>query len=296
MEIPENARIKLFRCGTVCEVVYVNRKNSKQNIVQLKDKTYLNLKTGEIKVCKEAGGNRTEHVQSLRRTFQNLRRIINANTTGNMRNKCLFITLTYKEPMLNNERLRQDFELFRKRMNYYLKKERGVSVPEYITVVEPQVVSRYAWHIHGIFIWKEERTAPFIENAIIAELWGKGFVNVRSLSNIGALGNYLTAYLSDVPIPADDLKGEERQTDKKKKVAKGARLWLYPKGMRIYRVSRGIIRPKVEYLSYKQVKGDKNLKKTYHHERMIEREDEREPIEIIQESFIELDKSIKFKV
>lgn len=92
------------------------------------------------------------------------------------------------------------------------------------------------------------------------------------------------------------MKGEERQTDKKKKVAKGARLWLYPKGMRIYRVSRGIIRPKVEYLSYKQVKGDKNLKKTYHHERMIEREDEREPIEIIQESFIELDKSIKFKV
>ena len=286
MEIPDNSRIKLFRCGTVYEVVYLNRKNSRQNSVQLEDKTYLNLKTGEIKACKEAG-NRTDHVQSLRRTFQNLRR---------MRNKCLFITLTYKEPMLNNERLRQDFELFRKRMNYYLKKERGVSVPEYITVVEPQVVSRYAWHIHGIFIWKEERTAPFIENAIIAEIWGKGFVNVRSLSNIGALGNYLTAYLSDVPIPADDLKGEERQTDKKKKVAKGARLWLYPKGMRIYRVSRGIIRPKVEYLSYKQVKGDKNLKKTYHHERMIEREDEREPIEIIQESFIELDKSIKFKV
>ena len=39
----------------------------------------------------------------------------------------------------------------------------------------------------------------------------------------------------------------------------------------------------------------KNLKKTYHHERIIEREDG-EPIEIIQESFIEIDKSIKFKV
>lgn len=107
---------------------------------------------------------------------------------------------------------------------------------------------------------------------------------------------YEVVYLNRKNSRQNDLKGEERQTDKKKKVAKGARLWLYPKGMRIYRVSRGIIRPKVEYLSYKQVKGDKNLKKTYHHERMIEREDEREPIEIIQESFIELDKSIKFKV
>lgn len=294
MEIPENARIKLFRCGTVYEVVYLNRKNSRQNSVQLEDKTYLNLKTGEIKACKEAE-NRTDHVQSLRRTFANLRRIINANTTGTKRDRCLFVTLTYRgtEDMLDNELLRKDFELFRKRMNYYLK-ERGVSIPEYISVVEPQVVSRYAWHVHVIFIWKE-RTAPFLANSVIAELWGKGFVNVRSVTQISALGNYLTAYLSDVPVPADDLTGEEHQTDKKKKVAKGARLWLYPKGMRIYRASRGIIRPKVEYLSYKQVKGDKNLKKTYHHERIIEREDG-EPIEIIQESFIEIDKSIKFKV
>ena len=52
---------------------------------------------------------------------------------------------------------------------------------------------------------------------------------------------YLTAYLTDLDLNED----MERLTGKKvaKAIVKGARLKLYPKGVRIYRCSRGIKRP-----------------------------------------------------
>ena len=52
---------------------------------------------------------------------------------------------------------------------------------------------------------------------------------------IGKVGNYLIAYLSNLQI------GDEGSQNKA--IIKGARLYMYPKGIRIYRTSRGIKKP-----------------------------------------------------
>lgn len=54
---------------------------------------------------------------------------------------------------------------------------------------------------------------------------------------------YLTAYLTDLDISEDLEKILGKKVNKA--IIKGARLKLYPKGLRIYRCSRGIKRPTI---------------------------------------------------
>jgi len=71
-------------------------------------------------------------------------------------------------------------------------------------------------------------------NKIIEECWKKGFTKTKRLKNSDKVGNYVIAYLTNLEI--DD-------NHNSKKYVKGARLYLYPKGVRIYRCSRGIKKP-----------------------------------------------------
>ena len=101
-----------------------------------------------------------------------------------------------------------------------------------------------------------------MENSTVAELWGKGFVNIRKLNKVDDVGRYLTAYLGDMSLdelgklPAnlkpDQLKVIETTENGKKKskaIIKGARMALYPAGMNIYRISRGIQPPIIEKMT-----------------------------------------------
>lgn len=180
--------------------------------------------------------------------------MINTNVTPDNAEFCRFITFTYKDNMQNSEQLYNDFKNFNKRFKRYMAKL-GYHY-EYIITVEAQ--ERGAFHLHGIFIFN--RKAPFIENKIIADIWGLGFVSVKSLDkNIDNIGKYLTAYLTDLPIDEEksislELVGGEvkelTDKDKSKKIIKGARLKMLPVGIRIYRYSRGIKKPIVCKLPY----------------------------------------------
>lgn len=186
-------------------------------------------------------------------TFSKIRNLINANVTSGTSQNALWVTLTYAENMTDTNRLYNDFKKFLLRLKYYCKKN-NIAPFEYITVVEPQ--ARGAWHHHLLLIW--EQSAPYIANRDMATVWGYGFTKTQSLKkNITNIGAYLTAYLTDIDISADDAqeiledmtltaKNSRIKPVKDKRILKGGRIQLYPKNMRIFRHSRGIKQPHIE--------------------------------------------------
>lgn len=151
-------------------------------------------------------------------------------------------------------KLYNDFKNFNKRFKRFLSKK-GYKY-EYIITVEAQ--ERGAFHLHGIFIFN--RKAPYIDNKIVADIWGLGFVSIKSIDkNIDNIGKYLTAYLTDFPIDNDlevspeIVGGEIKEISvmgNSKKIIKGARLKMLPVGIRLFRHSRGIKKPTVCRLPY----------------------------------------------
>ena len=230
---------------------YLEKRNTRNNIKKLSEDRYIVLSTGELKNFNK-GLSRYDSKNSLRQTFKKLRYLINNNFVG-ARNE-LFVTLTYAENMQDPKRLYSDMDKFIKRLRYHY---RNTSKIEYINVVEPQ--KRGAWHCHMLIKFVDLKSI-FIENDYMAKLWNQGFVNIRSLSNmsIDNIGAYLTAYLADIPV--DELDDGDRPSVytvkelKEKKYIKGGRLFLYPKGMNLYRASRGIKAPERKIMKFSELK------------------------------------------
>src|SRR5690625_653782 len=86
----------------------------------------------------------------------------------------------------------------------------------------------------------------------MADLWGHGFVTIKSMKDVDNIGAYFSAYLADLEHTSENihealsegLKVVEREIDgQKKKFIKGGRLHLYPAGMKLYRKSKGVEYP-----------------------------------------------------
>jgi len=264
--ISDHQTVKVTEMGNVIELLYVSFANTQVRIRKLDKDHYILVDPSgnEIGDVKEFNHyeSRADSVINLRETFRRLRALINANVTDI--DLVRFVTLTYAqpdgEPMTDPVRLYHDFERFNKRFRRWLEKQ-GYERPEYINVVEPQ--GSGAWHCHVLFFWNKK--APFLPNANIREIWGQGFVTIKSLRNhIGKacdnVGAYLTAYLGDLEVEAalearmDITKFQVKEGEMGKKFLKGARLWLYPPGMSIYRCSRGVKRPIETKCSYEEAK------------------------------------------
>ena len=103
-----------------------------------------------------------------------------------------------------------------------------------------------------------------IPNAILADLWGRGFTKTKRLKSADKIGNYLISYLSNLQLGNDDSNS--------KAIVKGARLYMYPKGIRVYRTSRGIEKPleitatKGELMKAFKIYRPPNFSKTTTHE------------------------------
>ena len=264
--IPDNQTVKVTEMGNVIELMYMSFANTKVRIRKLDKDHYILVdeygnEIGDVKEFQHYES-RADSVVNLRETFRRLRAIINANVTDI--DLVRFVTLTYAqpdgEPMTDPDRLYHDFERFFKRLRRWLEKQ-GYDRPEYINVVEPQ--GSGAWHCHVLMFWDEK--APYLPNDKVREMWGQGFVTIKSLRNhIGKacdnVGAYLTAYLGDLDIESaltermDITQFTVKEGEKGKKFLKGARLWLYPPGMSIYRCSRGVKRPVETKCSYEEAK------------------------------------------
>lgn len=257
------APAKLTKMGNITDLLVCDTITTEPVCKKISKDLYVNTQTGEVLEYQHIV-NRSQCYDSLRKTMQKIRELINSNVTNiyNIR----WITLTYKENMTDTRKLYKDFEKFWKRFTYYLETN-GIEKPEYIAVVEPQ--GRGAWHVHGLFIWPGK--APYIANDVLSQIWGKGFVSIKQPKNCDNLGAYFSAYLSNMP--AEDIDGLPEKEQIKalvaaatvgtieaedvvteagisKKVIKGARLSMYPPGMNIYRHSRGIKKPEVIRTTY----------------------------------------------
>lgn len=264
--ISDHQTVKVTEMGNVIELLYVSFANTQVRIRKLDKDHYILVdpQGNEIGDVKEFNHyeSRADSVVNLRETFRRLRSIINANVIDI--DLVRFVTLTYAqpdgEPMTDPDRLYHDFEKFFKRLRRWLEKQ-GYDRPEYINVVEPQ--GSGSWHCHVLMFWDEK--APYLPNDKVREMWGQGFVTIKSLRNhLGKacdnVGAYLTAYLGDLDIESaltermDITKFTVKEGEKGKKFLKGARLWLYPPGMSIYRCSRGVKRPIETKCSYEEAK------------------------------------------
>lgn len=221
---------------------------------------YYNARTRAVFIS-ELENKSDVNVSNLLKTFANIRDCINCNIRlGNAKH----IVLTYatnnvifnEKGMQDQKQLTRDFQKFWQRFKRYHIKT-GKVVPEYINVVEPQ--ARGVWHCHLVIFYPDKESNPYIDNEIIAYMWGNGFTKTKNIDNYKCdnFGVYFSAYLTDLDfnslskeqkarVPKEKIEWKkDLETGKPKRIVKGGRIWMYPAGMDIWRHSRGIKKPLV---------------------------------------------------
>jgi hypothetical protein len=283
--IKSDDTVIVTKMNHIVEVQYMEKMNDKCPIKKLNKDNYLVLDTGEIKEFEHIK-TRKDSICSLKQTFKKLRYLINNNFSGKPNE--LHVVLTYAENMTDTKRLYRDFKNFMDRLKYNFK---GQSSIDYISVIEPQ--KRGAWHSHLLLRFNDLDTV-YIENKKLAELWGHGFVKIRSLKDVDNIGAYLSAYLTDVELINDDIlrtisdKKEvtiKKVDGKEKMFIKGGRLHMYPPGMNLFRKSKGIVYPERTKMKYAQVKKEIVGNRDPHYSRSISIKDNDFENTIIHEQY-----------
>lgn len=256
-----NQPVKVSYEGNILHLQQMAQMNLEPQIKVISGEEYVLLKTGEILQFEHKENRADDGYISLRRTFRNLRAILNTNCTEPK--NCKWVTLTYAKNMTDSKKLQSDCKNFLTRLR---QKYSEYSI-EYINIAEPQ--GRGAWHCHIVLIF--ERTAPFIPNDVIWQCWspkgykaklkdgiGYDYTSIKKLDDVDNVGAYLTAYLGDLPLSDAQsldmdtskykIKVIEGENGQPKRILKGARLSLYPSKFNLYRCSRGIKKPVQELL------------------------------------------------
>lgn len=217
--IHNSIEVKAYKYGNTLELTTA-KGPSFQAVRKLDKNRYMVIETGEIKPFEKNSSLRIDNVEVVKKTMKKLRRLITHNFDGG--NNQLWITLTFSEEVTDYKIASNDYKQFMKKLR------RRYSNLDYISVIEPQASGR--WHFHVLLKDSTSKTL-YISNNEISAIWGKGFTKTKRLKTTDNIGNYVTTYLTD-------LKLEDG-----KQSSKGARLYFYPRGIRIYRRSKNIEDP-----------------------------------------------------
>lgn len=241
----------------IYEIQYLQKSNRYNNILKIDSDRYVVKSTGEIKYY-EHTETRSQSINSIKQTMKKLRYLINANFSG-QKNE-LWSTLTFRDSNIAKQpqEIYKEFNKFIKRLNYKYKEKL-----DYIAILEPHGINSSVisdWHgFHLHLLLKSSSSSLYIPYQEFEEIWGLGMCRIERLKNIDNIGAYLSAYLTNAELLDTD--------SKEKKYIKGSRLWLYPKGIRIYRKSKGIQYPKrikIPYQSARKMIGiEPHYTKTY---------------------------------
>lgn len=120
---------------------------------------------------------------ALQRARKNLRRLINANVDA-WGEKAKFFTLTFRDNVQDIEKANYEFKKFRQRLEYHLDLKL-----KYVAVIEFQ--QRGAVHYHMVTF-----NMPFVPHDELEEIWGHGFVHIRTIDNCDNVGAYVTKYMT----------------------------------------------------------------------------------------------------
>lgn len=155
---------------------------------------------------------------SLRRTRNNLRRLINANTGQWGKEREKFFTLTFKENVTDHETANAEFVKFVKRLNYHVTGQKRAFL-KYVCVVERQ--ERGALHYHIILF-----NMPYVPHAELLKLWGHGAVTINAIDHVDNVGAYVVKYIEKT---MHEMESKKSAKEKDKKM---------------YFPSRGLLKPK----------------------------------------------------
>lgn len=163
-------------------------------------------------------------------------------------NHCKWITLTYADAITDHTMIYEDGKMFLRRLQRYLNKSEEIFDRQKsfkrITVAEPQGENHdNSWHLHILLIF--DAPAPFIENEVVAELWGHGITDTHKVYDADGLALYFKAYLNDVEYEYEESEEDtpkagivvKKVDGKNKKFIKGERLKYYPTGMPLFSAS-----------------------------------------------------------
>ncbi|MBR2871700.1 MAG: replicative protein [Clostridia bacterium] len=179
--------VKLTQTGNITQILSLSHKNNSCPIKKLNKDEYVLVDTGEILKCNHID-NRSQNLNTIRRSISNLRDLINNNFVGGSNE--LWITLTFGEHKIyNSKELCSIFEKFIKRLRYKFK---NIKL-DYIYVPEPH--QKGDWHIHLLL---KADSPLYIENSLLNKIWGYGFVKVNRLKDITNIGAYVSAYLINI--------------------------------------------------------------------------------------------------
>jgi len=137
---------------------------------------------------KTAVVNTTKRKDNALQAQRNFRRLVSANLS---REKPLLFSITYKENMTDINIGYRDYRLFTQSLRHKFGKDF-----KYIATVEFQ--KRGAIHFHGLF-WglPPKIISPVLEkkNRTVANIWGKGFIDIRQTDGNNKLSSYLAKYM-----------------------------------------------------------------------------------------------------
>ncbi|WP_434717366.1 rolling circle replication-associated protein [Lactococcus lactis] len=249
--INNDSYVTLTMMNDIFEIQYMEKSNFTNNIQKLDADRYVVLYTGEIKEF-DKSENRSENKNSLNQTMKSLRYLINANFTGQPNE--LWITLTFADSSLarNTSTVYLCFNKFIKRLRYKYGKDL-----EYIAILEPHEIKDgdiknwHGYHFH-LLLKSYIRKNLFIPHEDFENVWGLGWCRIERLNNVDNIGAYLSAYLTNVKESSENSNDSNNKSQKK--YIKGARLWLYPKGIRLYRKSKGIKKPTRIKMTYAEAR------------------------------------------
>lgn len=108
--------VKRVRMGHITEYTEMSAVPTAPPVKKISQKEYINLNTGEVSEY-SLSSNRSENVDSLRKTFKRIRALINSNCENP--DFLHWVTLTYKENMTDTKQLYSDFDKFLKRFKYF---------------------------------------------------------------------------------------------------------------------------------------------------------------------------------
>lgn len=249
--INNNSYVTLTMMNDIFEIQYMEKSNFTNNIQKLDADRYVVLDTGEIKEF-DKSENRSENKNSLNQTMKSLRYLINANFSGQPNE--LWITLTFADSSLarNTSTVYLCFNKFIKRLRYKYGNDL-----EYIAILEPHEIKDgdiknwHGYHFH-LLLKSNIRKNLFIPHEDFENVWGLGWCRIERLNNVDNIGAYLSAYLTNIEESSENSNNVNNKG--KKKYIKGARLWLYPKGIRLFRKSKGIKKPTRIKMTYAEAR------------------------------------------
>lgn len=222
--------IKVFEGNGIIEVESMQKApfSLSNRFVRLSKTEYIDKETGEIKYYKKTE-TRNQNPNELRKSFKQLRRLINYNFCAGNNEK--HITLTYGKLQNDYKQVNKDFR------NWWKLIKKHFPSLEYICVTEYQASGSI--HLHILVKDIDNEDLP-LEQTLVNETWTKGFSEVTEIKNVSNLGAYFSARFTDIDLK-EDIQNDENTS---KLILKGARLKYYKTGQKIFTTSRGIVRNK----------------------------------------------------